>query len=125
MLNYDDVVVRLLSLGYELQEDDEFTLEQTMIEIEQYIMNYCNLESVPEGLKYVATDMCCGSFLQTKASMGELDGLDMESAISDIQEGDVSISFSNGMDYSQMFDKLINTLTKKESELICYRKMRW
>ncbi len=125
MLNYDDVVVRLLSLGYELQEDDEFTLEQTMIETEQYIMNYCNLESVPEGLKYVATDMCCGSFLQTKASMGELDGLDMESAISDIQEGDVSISFSNGMDYSQMFDKLINTLTKKESELICYRKMRW
>lgn len=50
MLNYDDVVLRLLSLGYELQEDDEFTLEQAMIETEQYIMNYCNLESVPEGL---------------------------------------------------------------------------
>ena len=48
MLNYDDVVLRLLSLGYELQEDDEFTLEQAMIEAEQYIMNYCNLESVPE-----------------------------------------------------------------------------
>ena len=57
MLNYDDVVLRLLSLGYELQEDDEFTLEQAMIEAEQYIMNYCNLESVPEGLKYVATYM--------------------------------------------------------------------
>ncbi len=49
MLNYDDVVLRLLSLGYELQEVDEFTLEQAMIETEQYIMNYCNLESVPEG----------------------------------------------------------------------------
>ena len=44
MLNYDDVVLRLLSLGYELQEDDEFTLEQAMIETEQYIMNYCNLD---------------------------------------------------------------------------------
>ena len=106
MLNYDDVVLRLLSLGYELQEDDEFTLEQAMIETEQYIMNYCNLESVPEGLNYVATDICCGSFLQTKASMGELDGFDVESAVSNIQEGDV-------------------TLTKKESELVCYRKMRW
>ena len=53
MLNYDDVVLRLLSLGYELQEDDEFTLEQAMIETEQYIMNYCNLESVPE------VKICC------------------------------------------------------------------
>ena len=121
MLNYDDVVLRLLSLGYELQEDDEFTLEQAMIEAEQYIMNYCNLESVPEGLK----DICCGSFLQTKASMGELDGFDVESAVSNIQEGDVSISFNEGINHSQLFDNLINTLTKKESELVCYRKMRW
>ena len=125
MLNYDDVVLRLLSLGYELQEDDEFTLEQAMIETEQYIMNDCNLESVPEGLKYVATDICCGSFLQTKASMGELDGFDVESAVSNIQEGDVSISFNEGINQTQLFDNLINTLTKKESELVCYRKMRW
>ena len=48
MLNYDDVVLRLLSLGYELQEDDEFTLEQAMIEAEQYIMNYCNLNMLPQ-----------------------------------------------------------------------------
>lgn len=125
MINYDDVVLKLLALGYELQEDDEFTLEQAMVETEQYIMNYCNVCSVPEGLKYAAADMCCGSFLQTKSAMGELEGFDVENAVSSIQEGDVSITFSDAVNSKQLFDRLIETLTEKESELVCYRRMCW
>lgn len=46
--------------------------------------------------------------------MGELDGFDVESAVSNIQEGDVSISFNERINHSQLFDNLINTLTKRK-----------
>ena len=50
MAVYDDVVIRLAMLGYEVTDADQPAVQYQINRAERYIKNNTNLPEVPEGL---------------------------------------------------------------------------
>lgn len=125
-----DVVERLNTLGYNLNEGDIVTLQFAINGTEQYIKNFCNISEIPKELYYVAVDMAAGTLLKTKQSIGVnvCENIDYSAAgVSSIKEGDLTIDFSTGDKNStiNMFNALLDKLCKRDKELIAFRKLRW
>ncbi len=125
MIRKEDVVLRLNTLGYNADNGDTLTLEMSIRGTEEYIKNYCNIKKIPCRLYNTAVDMCCGVFLKTKNSIGALEGYDVKSALVNVTEGDVSISYGKGTSSQELFNMLIDKLTDKEGLLVCCRKLSW
>lgn len=122
------VLQRLISLGYKLEENDDWILCFAMQGVESHIKSSCNVTSIPDELSNVAVDRVCGEFLFTKKQTGQLtiEGLDLNGAIASISEGDTSISFVSGATDDDRFNQLVNYLmTKGEGDFVCYRKIKW
>lgn len=127
-LFYETVLERLVSFGYNSKEGDAWVICFSMQKIENYIKNYCNVASVPDGLFNIAVDMVCGDFLFTQKNTGnlELTDLDLDGAISSIKEGDTQVNFNGDESDSDKVDSLLNYfLNSGKGELVCYRKIRW
>lgn len=125
---YETVLERLVSFGYNSKEGDAWVICFSMQKIENHIKNYCNIDSVPDGLFNIAVDMVCGDFLFTQKNTGnlELTDLDLDGAISSIKEGDTQVNFGSGSSDEDKLIDLINYLLNNGSgELLCYRKIRW
>lgn len=122
---------RLKSLGYELQEGDEFALTFSIQKVENTIKNDCNTPSIPDGLVNIAVDMAVGEFLTAKKTFSpdSIAGLDLELAVKQIQAGDTSTVFAVGegsLTAEQRLDAFLNHLrTYGRDEFSCYRKIRW
>ena len=122
------VMQRLISLGYKLQENDDWILCFAMQGVENHIKSSCNVTSIPDELSNVAVDRVCGEFLFTKKQTGQLTikGLDLDGAIASISAGDTSVSFVSGATDDDRFNQLVNYLmTKGEGDFVCYRKIKW
>lgn len=125
---YEAVLKRLVSFGYDLKEDDSWVICFVVQKVENHIKNSCNTTSVPDGLFNVAVDMVCGEFLFTKKQTGtlELADLDLNGAITQIHEGDVTVQFANGSSDEDKFNSFVNYLMHNgEGDLVCYRKLKW
>ena len=125
-----DVVERLSTLGYNLNEGDIVTLQLAINGVEQYIKNFCNISEIPEELYYVAVDMTAGTLLKTKQSIGinVSESIDFSNTgISSIKEGDVTVNFSTGDSNStvNLFSALLKRLCNRDAELLAFRKLRW
>jgi hypothetical protein len=130
VINREDVIKRLESLGYAPDENDSALIEFSMYGAIQYIKNFCNITIIPEELYYVAVDMAAGNFLRTKVSIGEpvSDNIDFDTGrTNSITEGDVSISYNYDGNTSKeaMFTALLDSLCNKDAELVTFRKLRW
>ncbi len=125
MINCDDVILRLKSLGYTASNEDLDTIDYCISESEDYICNFCNINNVPIELYHTAVDMCCGSFLKIKNSINELEDYNLQGALSSITEGDISISYTNGISRDVLFDELIKRLCNKDSQLTNFRRLKW
>ena len=127
----DDVDLRLQSLGYVIQDTDDWTVAFSIHKTVNAIKNECNVHAVPEGLTQVAVDMTCGDFLLTKKNSGQLLGfvLDLNSAaLKQIQEGDTNVVFdvSSTSSHEQRLDSLIQYLLDYgKPQLVTYRRMKW
>ena len=72
--------------------------------------------------------MVCGDVLEILNGMNKLnlDGMDLGAIITQIKEGDTSVSFdasaTDGGKLRAIIDHLING---RRGELLCYRKMTW
>ena len=122
------VLQRLISLGYKLEENDDWILCFAMQGVENHIKTSCNVTSIPDELSNVAVDRVCGEFLFTKKQTGQLtiDGLDLSGAIASVSEGDTSVTFVSGATDDDRFNLLVNYLmTKGEGDFACYRKLKW
>ena len=124
----EDVVLRLSTLGYDLNEGDTVTLQFAINGTEQYIKNFCNITEIPSELYYVAIDMAAGTLLKTKQSIGVkvCDSIDYGNmGVSSIKEGDVTVEFSTGDSNSaiSMFNALLDSLCKRDNELLAFRKV--
>lgn len=122
----EDVKARLNNLGFETSEADDATLAFLISKISQTVKNECNVEEVPEELKYRLIDWVCGEFLQAQFDLGKIDleGLDL-SGITSIKEGDTTVSYGTGTSGATQFYDLINTLLSGKVEILCFRKLRW
>ena len=122
------VLQRLISLGYKLEENDDWILCFAMQGVENHIKGSCNVTHIPDELSNVAVDRVCGEFLFTKKQTGQLtiEGLDLNGAIASISEGDTNVSFVSGATDDDRFNLLVNYLmTKGDGDFVCYRKFKW
>lgn len=120
----EEVILRLEGLGYVYREEDKEAIEFSLQSVESYIANSCNLSYVPEGLKFVAVDMCCGEFLKAMRECGNLESFDISPTVKTIKEGDTSVTYSDEGEYS--VDRLIQHLLRdREAELASYRVLKW
>lgn len=122
---------RLGSFGYAFKDGDEAALAFSVQKVENTIKNDCNVSEVPGGLRDVAVDMAAGEFLTAKKafSPGDIEGLDLDFAVKQIQEGDINTVFAIGegsLTPEQRLNNLLNyLLTHGKDEFSCYRRIRW
>ncbi len=129
-IKQEDVVERLRSLGYALNEIDNGLLQLVINGTEQYIKNFCNITVIPPELYFVAVDMAAGTLLRTKSSVGEnvITNIDFNAGrISSISEGDTSVGYTydNNTSAASRYITLLDKLCNRDAELIAFRKLRW
>lgn len=88
-------------------------------EVEQTILNYCNLQSVPPQLNYVHANMVVDLLhYQTKANSEE-----EQTSVSSIKEGDVTVQFGAVVETTEQAMK--GLLFNYKEQLNRFRKLRW
>lgn len=121
-----EILERLEGFGYIATMADEIVLKLLCEKFENHIKNFCNVSGVPEGLKSVYVDMVCGEFLNEKFKLNQLgDGFNIDTAISKVTMGDVSVTYDGKASTDVKIQTLIDALSSKVGDLICYRKMKW
>lgn len=124
----EKITKRLESYGIKVTPDEEFGVLFCLERVQNKVKNMCNQNTIPKELETIVINMVCGEFLFMLKNMGKLDEkLDLEKAISQISEGDTSITFaSTNLSNEQRFDLIINNLiTSGENEVLCYRRLKW
>lgn len=127
----DEVKARLEMFGYAVQPEDDAALTFAIGKTEQGILDDCNIDDIPGGLKYVFIDRSVGEFLFAKrATSGDnlLPGINLDMMASQIKEGDVTVAFGTGSDAtpSARFDALVQALrTGGKGQLVRYRRLQW
>nr|DAK88318.1 MAG TPA: head to tail adaptor [Caudoviricetes sp.] len=127
----DRIKERLQSLGYTVKDSDDIAINFAMQKVENTIKNDCNISAIPDGLMNIAIDMAVGEFLMSKKTFAPNDllSLNLDSAIKQIQEGDINIAFAVGEGSKtdeQRLDSFINyLLTYGRGEFNTYRRFKW
>lgn len=125
-----DVIALLSAIGVTGAGDDPL-LPYMVNSVTERVKNETNQTEIPDGLHYVAVELVVGEYLTFKKNAGQLDidGLDLEAAVKQIQEGDTNTVFAIGdgsMTPEQRVDSLISRLCRDRSrEFIRYRRLVW
>ena len=126
----DDVIALLDALNVTGAADDPL-LPYMVNSVTERVKNETNQSEIPEGLHHVAVELVVGEYLTFKKNAGqlEIDGLDLEAAVKQIQEGDTNTVFAIGdgsQTPEQRLDTLISRLTRDRTrEFIRYRRLVW
>ena len=117
----------LKSIHYEVKDDDNWLIDYLLKEIENDILNFCNIKELPEQLRYILVRRAAGRFLLAKLSSNGLgENFDYSTAVKEIREGDVSISYADGADYKSVFITQVSAMASfGEGELIGFRRLKW
>lgn len=100
-----------LNNNLELAEDEH--LDYILAELVQRVLNYCNIEEIPDELDYTIARM---ADLALRQATGQLDG-----EAKTIKVGDTSVSFD-----ADAATKALNRLMGDfEGELNEFRRLRW
>ena len=128
---YNDVVNRLLQLGYVVIADDQPAIEFAIEDTKSYVLLFCNIEKVPESLHYKLVNRVCGVFLMFKKNMGLLNetNFNFEKAEKSIKLGDTSVTYAIGegdKTPEQRFDEAINAMMRDfDKNLVLFRRLVW
>ena len=116
---------RLGALGCQVGES--FPLAFAVRKAEMEILNYCHIDLIPSVLYPLLADRAMGKYLYDLKQTGKLEigSLDLSGVVSELKEGDVSISFSGSSDESKL-DQLLQMLMETgKGQLACYRRVRF
>ena len=125
MAAYDEAKAKLEALG--ITEINQELLRISVNEAEMYIKNFCNITRVPEELSDTLVNCACGKYLTVLRSFGQLgDVVDFDAAVSQISEGDVSVSFTDGTSAEDQFLSVISGWAEPDTTaLLRFRKLVW
>lgn len=122
----EDILNRLEGMGYTATMADVTILKFVSEKVVNHVQSACNVNEIPDGLKEICVDMICGEFLSEKNSLNQLEGFDVDEAISSVTMGDVSVSYDKSANPATKFQALIHSLINdKAGDLACYRKIKW
>ena len=122
------VLGQLNAFGVPVAEDDSFLIALAIDRAINTIFNDCNIHELPEGLFNVAVDMSCGEFMNILKNLNKLDidGIDLSGSVTQIKEGDTSVTFdASTTDEAKVTAFIHHLLYDRKGELVCYRKIRW
>lgn len=129
MVVIQDVIDRLKQLGYVTTDSDTdhiyFELNKTL----NYVMNHCNITTIPEILDPRIVDRVCSDFLYYKKNSGSLEGFNYDAVIKSIKEGDTTIQYAVGQGEDtpeNRFDAFVKSLERGFDKWITpHRRLRW
>ena len=127
---YEEIIARLADFGYTAVSDDTHSIEFLINKWSSYVLDFCNVPSIPPGAEPKLIDKICAEFLFYKKGAGQLgENYDFEAPAKIIKEGDTSITMSygeGGKTPEQRFDNMLNTLMHGfDKNLVRYRKLVW
>jgi hypothetical protein len=129
VVNRDDIIERLKQLGYVATESDYDGIDHELQKITNYVLNYCNITSIPEILYPRIADRVCGEFLFYKKNSGSLEGFNYDAVIKQIKEGDTTVSYAVGQGEDtpeNRFDAFVKSLERGFDKWITpHRRLRW
>lgn len=89
---------------------DDFVIGHVISGAESYILRYCNIDSVPDGLENTLIDMAAEMCRESRDTSHK--------GIASLKEGDMSVSFSQNRTAGEICATF-------NSQLNRYRKLRW
>ena len=129
MVVRSDVIERLKQLGYTPTDADNDGIDFELNKILNYIMNYCNITTIPDILDPRIIDRVCGEFLFYKKNSGSLSGFNYHAVIKEIKEGDTTVKYAVGQGEDtpeNRFDSFVKSLDRGFDKWITpYRRLRW
>lgn len=121
---------KLNGYGYEGVDVEMLTLHA--LSVREFIINYCNIEKMPKGLKFTYVNMICASYLELYVVKNYVNSEDNEKAIAasvaSITEGDVSVTYKDNTSSDKVLNAkaLIGSLMDGyRAYLTRYRRMAW
>jgi hypothetical protein len=129
MVTRDNVIDRLLQLGYAATAEDYDHIDFELQKIVNYTLNYCNIQELPEIIEPRLIDRVCGEFLYYKKNSGSLEGFNYEAVIKEIKEGDTTVKYAVGQGEDtpeNRFDTFVKQLERGYDKWITpHRRLRW
>lgn len=121
---------KLNGYGYEGVDVEMLTLHA--LSVREFILNYCNIEKMPLGLKFTYVNMIMASYLELYVVKNYVNGSDNEkeiaAAVASITEGDVSVTYKDNTSSDKVLNAkaLIGSLMDGyRAYLTRYRRMVW
>lgn len=121
---------KLNGYGYKGVDVEMLTLHA--LSVREFIINYCNIEKMPKGLKFTYVNMICASYLELYVVKNYVNSEDNEKAIAasvaSITEGDVSVTYKDNTSSDKVLNAkaLIGSLMDGyRAYLTRYRRMVW
>ena len=97
--------------------DKDDVLQFVLDDVEETVLNYCNLDTLPKGLVKTAYRMAMDLYLAEGFGQEAI-----ESSVSSISEGGATVSFKSS-NYDTSFTSSL--LKNYERQLMEYRRLQW
>lgn len=129
MVVRDNVIKRLGQLGYTSTEADNDQIDFELNKTINYVLNYCNITTIPEILDPRIIDRVCADFLFYKKNSGSLEGFNYDAVVKEIKEGDTTVKYAVGQGEDtpeNRFDSFVKSLERGFDKWISpHRRLRW
>lgn len=120
------VKARLIQLGYAPTDGDDMIINYIGTTVENTVKSIIGISSIPNDAVNIVTDKIVGEFLLNKKNSGQSLGTIDLSAVTQINEGDCSVSFDKASTPSQQLDNLIAWLISgRDAVLLTHRRLSW
>ncbi len=120
------VLSRLENLGVILGLDEESRIDYYIEKVCNSVKNITNTNEVEEELNYVIAERVCGEYLFENEFLASNE--ETKSRLKTLKLGDTETVFDT--ENESVFERRIGEMIREmrsygESEILCYRKMKW
>ncbi|MDO4173713.1 MAG: hypothetical protein Q4D42_03015 [Eubacteriales bacterium] len=102
---------------------DKDVLRVSVLKVEQIICNYCNVDTIPEGLYYVAADMVAEAWNRIRMGNAGADA-DGSAEVKSVTRGDTSYTFTTQSESMKAVLSTSGFLNDWKTQLNQFRRMR-